>query len=572
MRNQILMRFIASVMLIAMCHGASLLAADRPISQRQNRPATRSQNVATGSLTSSRGIPRATTIQKSDIRQKAGKPRPQSPSNGPTRAVIQQVSSSTTVDDSTDSLHVPLFESVEVSPIDLATALSLVDVQNPEYLLAQQLVVEAVAERQLAAVQILPTLNLGTSYDGHTGNLLQSSGNVLQVKRNSLYVGAGASAIAAGTVNIPGVVWTLNVSEAIYDYWGSQQLVIQREHETVAARNELGLRVSMAYLDLLEAEAERAIAVKVRDEAFEVAKITDAYSKTGQGRHADAERAATELRSREADILDQEGAAFRASARLSQLLSFESNVRLHATDNWIVPHPIVPDPIPLEELLAIAILQRPELQAQQAAIQRALLALDSAKLLPFSPNMITGFSAGTFGGGSNLVTAPTGSTTFGRSEPRFGAFSGRTDFDVIAFWTLRNLGVGNRAMIDAARSRLRSTDLQQVVVFDQVRSQVAKAHTQVHARFAEIATAEQAVLAATDSWTEDLTRIRNKEGLPIEVLHSLRLLARSRLEYLQAIVEYNRAQFELYVALGQPPANVLVRQAGIETPPLENAP
>ncbi|HKB36906.1 MAG TPA: TolC family protein, partial [Gemmataceae bacterium] len=58
---------------------------------------------------------------------------------------------------------------------------------------------------------------------------------------------------------------------------------------------------------------------------------------------------------------------------------------------------------------------------------------------------------------------------------------------------------------------------------------------------------------------EDLDRTRNREGLPIEVLDSLRLLDRSRNAYLDAILAYNRAQFELYVALGQPPANVLAR-------------
>ena len=41
--------------------------------------------------------------------------------------------------------------------------------------------------------------------------------------------------------------------------------------------------------------------------------------------------------------------------------------------------------------------------------------------------------------------------------------------------------------------------------------------------------------------------------------HSLRLLARSRYAYLDAILDYNRAQFELYVALGQPPACTLAR-------------
>jgi hypothetical protein len=37
------------------------------------------------------------------------------------------------------------------------------------------------------------------------------------------------------------------------------------------------------------------------------------------------------------------------------------------------------------------------------------------------------------------------------------------------------------------------------------------------------------------------------------------LLGRARFEYLNSIAEYNASQFELYVALGQPPANALAR-------------
>src|SRR5215831_3588890 len=58
-----------------------------------------------------------------------------------------------------------------VNPIDLGTALRLAGVQNPEILLARERVVEAVALRQLAAAQFLPTLNGGTNFDSHTGPL-----------------------------------------------------------------------------------------------------------------------------------------------------------------------------------------------------------------------------------------------------------------------------------------------------------------------------------------------------------------------------------------------------------------
>jgi hypothetical protein len=61
-----------------------------------------------------------------------------------------------------------------------------------------------------------------------------------------------------------------------------------------------------------------------------------------------------------------------------------------------------------------------------------------------------------------------------------------------------------------------------------------------------------------------LERTRSREGLPIEVIDSLRLLTRSRYQYLDAIIDYNQAQFELYVALGQPPADFLARPVTVE--------
>src|SRR4029453_8710360 len=91
------------------------------------------------------------------------------------------------------------------------------------------------------------------------------------------------------------------------------------------------------------------------------------------------------------------------------------SLRPHPTDAYVVPLPIVPDPQPLPELIAIGLLRRPELAERRAAIREALLALEGSKVLPFSPTVLVGFSAGGFGGGSNLV------------RPVFGSMSGRTD-------------------------------------------------------------------------------------------------------------------------------------------------
>ncbi|MGP0066698.1 MAG: TolC family protein [Isosphaeraceae bacterium] len=449
----------------------------------------------------------------------------------------------------------------EIRPIDLVGALRLANVENPELNVARTRILEAAAMRQLAAAYFLPSINPGMDYDSHTGVLQQSDGNILGLQRSSVYVGAGANAVGSGTVNIPGVYYAGNIGVGIYNYLASKQVVRSREFETVAVRNQMLLQVAVAYSELLRSEGRRAARIQARDEAREIARITAEYARAGQGRPADANRAATELARWEASIQAAESEILTSSARLCQLVNLDPSIRLHPTDAVVVPQPIVPDPIPLKELIALGLVRRPELAAQRAAIEAAFLRLGAAKIMPFSPNFVLGFSAGGFGGGSNLV------------RPIFGGFGGREDLDVITYWTLQNLGVGNIAMIRGADARLKVNQFQQVELLNIVRDEVAEAYARTHARYAQIGTYEDAVRSGYLSFHEDLesTRAgvgqagaRSRDVLPIELLNSFKLLAGARLDYLDAIIDYNEAQFAMYVALGQPPADSLAHPVPTE--------
>ena len=506
------------------------------------------------------GMTSCVLVALTTVAAAGGKDGPGSPpkTGGLARASTRQEGAST-ANLATIAPPVPMTSSLDPNfrPIDLNSALRLAGVENPELNLSRQRVVEAVALRQLAAAQILPTINLGTNYDNHTGNLQQSNGNILSLNRSAVFVGAGANAVAAGTVNIPGLLLTGNVAEGVYGFLVARQVVAERGFASDAVRNQVFLSVTLAYCDLLQAEGRRAVALQVRDEAAKVYRLVAAYSKVGKALQSDADRFATELARRQADVQRADGEIQVASARLCELLNLDPSVRLHPTDAWVVPSEIFPPQVPVAELIAVALLRRPELAERRAVIREALLSLRGSKVLPFSPTIIAGFSAGGFGGGSNLVS------------PVFGGFGTRSDLDVVAYWSIRNMGVGNVALINLAKARLKTTQYQEIAVLDQVRAEVAEAYAKAHARFALIGTTEQAVRSATDGFRKDLTRAEGAVGLPIEVVDSLRLLAESRFAYLEAIVGYNRAQFELYVATGQPPADALARAvptAGVVPP------
>jgi outer membrane protein TolC len=440
--------------------------------------------------------------------------------------------------------------------IDQASALRLAGVRNLSLVAAQQRVELAVAVQQFAAAQMLPNLNLGSNYDNHTGVLQQDTGNIITVDRSAMYVGAGAQAVGSGTVQIPGLVYNLNLSEAIYGYLVTRQNSNQARFDRAAVNNAVLRDVGLAYIELLRTASLRSLTVLARNDTGEIARLTANYARTGEGRPADAERAATEFARRDEELLEAQAAEALASHRLVELLNLDPLVRLVPIESQVVPEPTVPTQMPLPELLAVAALNRPELLARRAAIRAALLELDGARVLPFSPTVLMGFSGGAFGGGSDIAAS--------QGLPRFGDVSGRTDLDVALYWSLRNLGVGNKALIDAARARLQTSQLQELDVLDGVRQEVVDAYVQALSWLAQVNWHAQAVRTGESAAKEDLVRVRGRAGLPIELLDSLRQVIEARREYLNAIIGYNRAELRLYVALGNPPADMLARPVPVE--------
>lgn len=452
----------------------------------------------------------------------------------------------------------------DISPIDLTTSLALAGAENPEILIAMNRTLAATARQQLAAAQALPNINLGTNFDMHRGVLQQASGNILNVNRDAMYIGAGAQAVAAGSVSIPGVQYNLNVGESIYRYFEMRQRRDAAAHRINAVRNQVMLGVANAYVDLVASQAQRSVAVQARKETQEVADLTDAYARTGQGLPADAERAATELELREADLARAEADVSVASARLAELLSLNHSQRLYAADNYLVPHPAVPELISRSELLVVALIQRPELHAHQSLVHAALMGMQNAKLLPFSPQVLFGYSNGMFGGGSNLVAGPTSVSGAAPDQARFSTLFNRSDLDAVAYWSVRNLGVGNKAIIQAARARWEQADLELMDAMNRVRQEVVDAQIRTHTSFSQLHLRERSVRTSMEAFKQDMIRIRSNEGRPIETLNSLRLLRQARRDYIETIVQYNKAHFDLYTALGNPPADMIARPASGE--------
>ncbi len=421
--------------------------------------------------------------------------------------------------------------------IDLPTALRLADAQNTEISLAQERIEEALAQLEQADLLLVPTLSAGASYHKHDGRIQETDGTVLEASRSSGYAGLGAGALGAGPILVPGVRLQTDLADAIFLPLVGRQTVRAREAQSRAVRNSVLLEVVVAYEELLRAYGARAIARESLENAADLAHLTEQYARTGEGLQSDAERAAVEqaVREQQGERASEEAAV--RSAQLVELLRLDPLVQLEPIDPAIAPLHLVPGDRPLAELIATALENRPELEQNRALVQAACGRLRQAKYGPLLPTLVLNYSVGEFGGGP--------ATTIGNS-------SDRSDLDAMAYWDIKNLGLGDRALTRERRSQYRQAQTAETAALDRIASEVTQANAQVASRRKRVDLAEAAVTRALNSVRLNRARIYEKQGLPIEALQSIESLASSRQEYLDAVIDYNQAQFRLYTALGQP--------------------
>lgn len=437
--------------------------------------------------------------------------------------------------------------------IDLNTSLRLAEVENPQIAQTRAAILSALAEQQAARVLMLPTLNAGVTYFGHTGNYQRSQGQILNVSQQLLYFGGGAGIYGvAGTVPIPAVQIFSPLTDAIFEPLAAKQRVEERRYDNSATSNMVLLDVSSLYFQLLGTEAILEYEKKSLSEAGEILRLAENYYKTGEERKADADRARTEYQLRVQRVQKAEENVAVAAVALSQRLHLDPSIRLRPAYQPFDPMILIDVQAPISDLIAIALQRRPELGARNARIRFNEAELNKEYARPLLPTLMAGFSGGGFGGGSNLV------------QPLLGRFGGRTDLDIYAYWTLENLGFGNLNIQRKRRAQVGEAVADRSRMINLVRREVTAAKATAAAAFREVATRREGLINGENGFREDLdlvkaggvTRIRldgQQEIIPLEAINTLKLLADARVNFIRAVVQNNQAQFALYVDLGSPP-------------------
>ncbi len=444
----------------------------------------------------------------------------------------------------------PLVPGQVIQPIDLPGALRLAGARDLDVAIARERVCQAVAELEQARVQWLPSLYLGPNWTRHDGQAQVVEGRVRTISKSSLFIGGTAAAgsgvsgpvPAGGPAQVSGLTSILRISDAIFEPLAARQVLDARRAVIQVATNDALLSVAESYMDLQRAAGRLAIAREAATNAEALAALTASYASSGSGLESDHRRSLAERDRQRKNVEQAVGELEVASAELVLRIRLDPTLVVAPVEPPETVLRLVPEDRPLDELIVAGLQGRPELAEAQALVQATLVRLKQAKLRPLIPSLAFRYSGGGFGGGPNGF---------------FGDFNGRSDADVSLFWEVQNLGLADRSIRRQRASQGRTANLQLMKVQDRVASEVVRAEKERVAASRQMEQAARAVPEAQASLGLNLTNIRRGAGLPgatrpIEVLQPIQALAQARADHLDAVLAYNRAQFRLYRALGQP--------------------
>ncbi|HEY1785269.1 MAG TPA: TolC family protein, partial [Pirellulales bacterium] len=365
-------------------------------------------------------------------------------------------------------------------------------------------------------------------------------------------------------------------TDAIFTPLAARQVVQSRNLVVQAARNDALLTVAEAYFNVQQARGRLAGAQDSVDKARSLVMTVRALS-AGLVAPIEVNRAQTLLAALEQSYAAAQGSWGAASAELTRALRLDPTAIVVPMEPPHLQVTLIASDRPIDELIPIGLLTRPELASQKALVQAALVRLKQERMRPLLPSVVLyGAPVPTAPGGYLMGGAFFGSSSGGVASTA----SARNDINVQLLWTLNNMGFGNVALVRERRAEQEQTLIELFRVQDNVAAEIARIHAELEAAAARIPEAENGVKEAQISFAGNLkglgqtTRFGDLLTLvnrPQEVVAALQQLATAYENYFAAVNDFNRAQFRLYHALGYPAGIIAERQPLGEIQPIDTS-
>jgi len=368
----------------------------------------------------------------------------------------------------------------------------------------------------------LPNLNAGYSIFGIKGSF---PGAVL---------GGGN-----GAANLPSFAQLLTAGFTYNAYQGGKVLfgTLAERHRYRATRaglktniNDALLQSARRYYELLNSEALLAIRTRAVSISQEQVRLNTAHEKAGIATGLDVLQSQAQLASDEQNLIEQQNSRRQSAIQLAHLMNSSFTEDFKSADKYLQMKRLVPNTIPVDQLLKLAIDQRPELKQYEElrlAAKRSIMVAAS----PLQPNVSLGGTVyGIGASGSNIDSIYT--------------------LNLGVKWFLGGLGTTDLANIQKARWEARQAAIQAKQTFLTVFEEVRTSYNSSLAADKKVDRATVQIQAAEEELRIARKRMDAGVGLNIDVLNAQRDLTQASINKARAILEYNVAQAQLLRDIG----------------------
>jgi outer membrane protein TolC len=445
-------------------------------------------------------------------------------------------------------------------PITLATALRLCDARPLIVAAAQASVWVAEAQLTKAKVLWIPTFNMGFDYIRHDGGGPDFNKGIMTAPSVNFFYGGG------------GMWGSISTTDAYFQPLYARQVLNARHFEIQGAKNDALLATADAYFKVHQSRGRYAGALYTVERGHRLVQLVQQLSRElvpkvevtrAQNMLADLEQRA---------VLERQEWRVQ-SAMLTQVLRLDPRAVVEPLEHDHVQITLIDPGRQLDDLMPIALTNRPELASRQAMVQAMQALIRQEKARPFLPTLlINGFQtpyemiqAGIFGIGPNNS---------------LNQWRGRVDLSYQPLWQLDAFGIGNLARIKEQRGMQSEAIIELFRLQDMVAADVTRALARLQSAAARVLQADRALRTGIITFNGHLeglgqtTRLANVLVLtyrPQEAVYSLQLLNVAFEEYYTTVADYNRAQFELFHALGYPAQEVTALRTAGELQPVDTA-
>lgn len=403
-------------------------------------------------------------------------------------------------------------------PVNLETVLKLAGADNltiKEYELKYQ---QSLAEQSKAKEWWLPAIYFGTTTHYLNGAAMNTDGQIFHpVNRNNLWAGIGLSA-----------EW--DFGKGIYGTLAAKQKADAMKYQSQAERNQAILKAIEAYYDMQVEQLKYAALQQLVNQSDSLTQQIKIQVDAGLRYQSEYLLAQSNYNHLKISLLQSKVEWQKKSAELANLLNMDGGVLLASSDDVIIPLKLsvnIPDTTQQKAVFG----KRPEylnLQSNLFSLQTQRKSFTTGLLMP-------------------KLKIGTEDALFGKVvSPYYNTYQ----LNAALVWQLplgRFVYNGDLKKQDA-NILIQQNQMEQFK--NQVQQELNKGIAQLQSSEEQMKIASEALKLSVEALQQSMERQKLGTAKPFEVFQAQQFYMQAQVDYLQAVSEYNKAQYLLLIVTG----------------------